>query len=120
MATVRVNGIDMGASVVLRLAAAHPDLVASVCAHEPAGIALFAQRRETRPLFYELTSWFLRAFDAIEREPERGMRELAETVAPGLWDAIPAEQAAQMIANSKSAPRRHRRWPGERSGRASS
>ena len=98
-----VAGISSGASLALRLAARHPELVRSVAGHEPALFNLFVDDPYQGPTMrealerIEAVAALLAAGDVAE-----GTRQFAETYSygPGGWELIPPERQQVMVNNA--------------------
>lgn len=103
LAPAHVAGASLGGSIALRLAAARPELVRSVAAHEP---PFFDLLRDERPEIPELTELRLRLADVAERleagDPEGGARFYFDRVAqvPGGWEGLGRESRELLLANA--------------------
>lgn len=98
-----VAGISSGASLALRLAARHPELVRSVAGHEPALFNLFIDDPDQGPTMREA----LERIEAVAAclaagDVAGGARQFAETYSygPGGWDLIPPERQQVMLNNA--------------------
>lgn len=103
LAPVHVVGVSSGASLALRLAARHPELIRSVAAHEPAFFALFANDPDAGPAMREALGHFEAVADLLNAgDAERGARQFTETVAygPGGWELIPPERRQVLVDNA--------------------
>lgn len=103
LAPAHVAGASLGGSIALRLAAARPELLRSVTAHEPPFFdLLFAEE----PDIPELTELRLRLASVAERlesgDLEGGARlyfdQVAET--PGGWDGLGQRRRDLLLANA--------------------
>lgn len=92
-------GNSFGASIVLKLALARPDLVASLVVHEPPLVALLADdpalpavRQRIEAVIATLQSG----------SPEEGARQFVETVAlgPGTWETLPPAMREAFVFNA--------------------
>jgi pimeloyl-ACP methyl ester carboxylesterase len=98
-----IVGNSFGASVALRLAVQHPELVRSVAAHEPPLLGLLVDDPDHGPAVREV---FGRVGAVVERleagDTEGGCRLFIETVGvgPGAWEHTPAEVRQVMVANA--------------------
>lgn len=99
LAPAHLVGNSFGTSIALGLAARRPDLVRSVCGHEPPLMALVADD----PLVAEAG---VRVGDVVELidggQAEEGARLFVEEVAlgPGMWDLMPPENRQRMVNNA--------------------
>jgi pimeloyl-ACP methyl ester carboxylesterase len=98
-----VVGNSFGASISLRLAATHPELLRGLIAHEPPLFSLLADDPVIAPLLADVQ----RKIDAVaERiandDPAGATEQFVETVAlgPGTWQKIPPEGQDIMIRNA--------------------
>lgn len=98
-APVHVAGNSFGASIALKLAAAHPDLLASVIAHEPPLIGLIGNH-PALPAVQQRVGAVVQTLDA--GDIEAGARQFVETVAlgPGMWDRLPLEMRRTFVVNA--------------------
>lgn len=87
-----VIGGSFGAAIALRLAAAHPELIRSLVAHEPPLFGLLDDDPTLQPALAEVRD----RIDAVVRvlragDNEGGARRFVETIAYGLgaWDELP-------------------------------
>ena len=96
LAPAWVAGNSFGATIALHLAAARPDLLRGVIAHEPPLFALLADDPATAPLLAESRRRIAAVADRIAAGDHAGAAEqFIETVAlgPGAWTALPPEIA---------------------------
>ena len=103
LAPAHVAGISSGASLALRLAARHPELVRSVTAHEPALFDLLADDPDGRPAAREALGRFAAVAALLAAgDAAGGARLFAETVAygPGAWEIIPPDRRQVMVNNA--------------------
>ncbi len=90
---------SFGASIAVGLAARRPELVRSLCAHEPPLMALVSGD----PVVAQANEGVGAVVSLIEGgEAEAGARLFVEEVAigPGAWDLMPPEERAAMTANA--------------------
>ena len=90
---------SFGASIALSLTARRPELVRSVCAHEPPLMALVADD----PVVAQVGERVGAVVSLIDRgDAEGGARLFVEEVAlgPGAWELMPLEERAAMAANA--------------------
>jgi pimeloyl-ACP methyl ester carboxylesterase len=90
---------SFGASIALSLTARRPELVRSVCAHEPPLMRLVADD----PAVAQLSEAVGTVVSLIDQgDAEAGARLFVEEVAlgPGAWELMPPEERAAMIANA--------------------
>lgn len=98
-APVHVVGNSFGAVIALSLAARRPDLVRSVCAHEPPFLALVADDPALAPVGENVG----KVLALIEQgDYQTAARTFVEDVAlgPGTWQLLPPDDQARMIANA--------------------
>ena len=95
---VHVVANSFGASIALAAAARRPELVRSICAHEPPLTALIADN----PAIGQLDQAFGAVVALIDGgDDEAAARTSAELVAgPGAWDDLPADQQAAIVQNA--------------------
>jgi pimeloyl-ACP methyl ester carboxylesterase len=99
LAPTHLAANSFGASIALSLAARRPELVRSVCAHEPPLLALVADD----PAVGQVGEGAAAVVSLIDRgEAEAGARLFVEEVAigPGAWELMPPEERAAMTANA--------------------
>jgi pimeloyl-ACP methyl ester carboxylesterase len=99
VAPAHIVGNSFGASIVLKLAAARPDLFASLTVHEPPLIGLLgndpglpAVQQRIEAVIATLQSG----------RTELGAQQFVETVAlgPGMWDKLPPEMQQTFVFNA--------------------
>jgi pimeloyl-ACP methyl ester carboxylesterase len=98
-APAHLVGNSFGASVTLSLAARRPELVTSVCAHEPPLLALAAED----PMVQQLAAPVGEVVALIdEGRHEEAARRFVDEIAlgPGSWDALPEEVRAVLVGNA--------------------
>jgi pimeloyl-ACP methyl ester carboxylesterase len=98
LAPAHLAGNSFGASIALGLAARRPELVRSLCGHEPPLIALAADDPAVRALGDGVGA----VVALIDRgEEEAAARLFAEQVAGrGAWELTPPDDRVRMIANA--------------------
>jgi pimeloyl-ACP methyl ester carboxylesterase len=103
LAPAHVAGSSFGASIVLGLATARPDLIRSIIVHEPPLSAVVADDSEMQPLLQD----FQVKIEAVLRRLEvgdidDGSRLFVEQVAigPGAWETLPAQVRRTFIDNA--------------------
>lgn len=92
-------GNSFGTAIALGLAARRPDLVRSLCGHEPPLLALAAED----PMIAQVGERVGAVLSMIDRgEHEAAARLFVEKVAlgPGAWELMPPEDRASMTANA--------------------
>jgi pimeloyl-ACP methyl ester carboxylesterase len=104
---VHLVGNSAGASVVLTVAAFHPDRCVSVAAHEPAVTALLVDHPD--PAVREALAADDAADERVRTLLEAGQHEAAArhfidevALGPGTFDALPAERTAAWVANAST------------------
>jgi pimeloyl-ACP methyl ester carboxylesterase len=114
VAPAHIVGHSFGGSIVLKLAAARPDLFASLTVHEPPLIGLLGndpglpadrQRIEGGDLYSRLeeVERFLQAVIATLQSgrTELGAQQFVETaLGPGMWDKLPTEVRQTFVFNA--------------------
>ena len=104
LAPAHLVGYSLGATIALRLATERPELVASVCAHEPgASGAMWSAPEvraslEMRQELFDVQATVFRLFDRIAADPRTGIDEFIEWVAPGRSSLVPSDVRDAMIA----------------------
>jgi pimeloyl-ACP methyl ester carboxylesterase len=99
IAPVHLVGSSFGAAMALSLAARRPDLVRSVCAHEPPFIGFAADH----PAVVRASGEMAELVGLIEAgERERAARGFVERIAigPGSWPMMPDEVREQMVRHA--------------------
>jgi pimeloyl-ACP methyl ester carboxylesterase len=98
-----VVGNSFGSLIALRLAAAHPDVVAAVVAHEPPGLGLLAGD----PAYAEVLQGFTTRVGAVaaalrEGRNAEGAELFVDSIAlgPGSWERSPQEQRETFVRNA--------------------
>lgn len=102
-APAHVVGNSFGASISLRLTAAHPDLVRTLSIHEPPLIDLLRDDPGTSPIADDLDAKIGRVIAALESgEPEEGARLFVNTIAvgPGTWENMLPDVVKQTLINN--------------------
>ncbi len=99
LAPAHIVGNSFGASIVLKLAAARPDLLASLIVHEPPLIGLLGND-PTLPAIQQRIGAVVETLQA--GKTELGARQFVETVAlgPGMWDKLPSEMRHTFVFNA--------------------
>jgi pimeloyl-ACP methyl ester carboxylesterase len=97
---VHIAANSFGTSVALGTAARRPDLVRSVCGHEPPLVALIAGD----PAVAQLDEAFRTVVGMIDSgDHETAARTFAElVVGPGAWELLPADERAAMVQNART------------------
>lgn len=98
-----VIGHSFGASIALRLAAARPDLLRGLVAHEPPLFSLLSHDPDLSPMLDELTRRFDAVGERIAIGEHRGAAELfVETVAigPGAWGQVSPDVQRTFVENA--------------------
>ena len=97
---------SMGGEIALKLAMHRPELVASLCLHEPPLYGIVADDPQIEQELQDLQA----RFDRVRAELQRGNHETAarmfmETVAigPGAWDALPEPSRQTFTQNAPTA-----------------
>jgi pimeloyl-ACP methyl ester carboxylesterase len=104
-APAHVVGNSLGGSIALALTARRPELVRSVCVHEPPLLGPTRDDPHVRPLVDEVRD---RTGEVIrllrEGDLEGGARRFVERVAlgPGAWDALPPEVRELLVRNART------------------
>jgi pimeloyl-ACP methyl ester carboxylesterase len=99
LAPAHLVGNSFGASIALGLAARRPELVRSVCAHEPPLMALAAGD----PAVVEANQRVAEVLELIAAgRPDDGVRHFVERVAlgPGAWELLPPAERERLAANA--------------------
>jgi pimeloyl-ACP methyl ester carboxylesterase len=99
LAPAHVAGSSLGASIALKLAAARPELFATLIAHEP---PLF-EMLEGNPVGAEVRTALMSVAARLGRgDTEGGARQFVEEVAfgPGAWDAMPEGTRRKFMSNA--------------------
>ena len=99
LAPAHLVGNSFGTSIALSVAARRPDLVRSVCGHEPPLFALVADD----PAVAQAGARVAEVVELIQAgDEEAGARLFVEEVAlgPGMWDVMPPESKMRMINNA--------------------
>ncbi len=102
LAPANLVGSSFGGSIALGLAARRPELVRSICAHEPPLLSLAADD----PVVAQFTEGVAPAVSLIDGgETEAGAELFVERViAPGAWDDMSPEEQARMVRNAGTFP----------------
>ncbi len=103
LAPAHVAGTSSGASLALRLAARHPELVRSVAAHEPGLFGLFVDDPNQGTLMREALGRLEAAATRLAAgDVEGGTRQFMETVVfgPRAWEIIPPERRQVLMSNA--------------------
>ncbi len=102
LAPAHLVASSFGGSIALGLAARRPELVRSICAHEPPLLSLAADD----PVVANFTEGVAPAVSLIDHgETEAGAKLFVEQVtAPGAWDDMSSEEQAKMIRNAGTFP----------------
>ncbi|HEX8053338.1 MAG TPA: alpha/beta hydrolase [Thermoleophilaceae bacterium] len=102
LAPAHVVASSFGGSISLGLAARRPELVQTVCAHEPPLLSIAADDPEVARVFETMRS-LLELIDRGEREA--AARGFADDIAlgRGSWAMIPTDVRASMVANAETA-----------------
>jgi pimeloyl-ACP methyl ester carboxylesterase len=98
-APAHLVGNSFGATIVLKLAVARPDLVASLAVHEPPLLGLLGDD----PVLVEVRQRIGAVVAALQSgEAELGARQFVETIAlgPGAWATLPAETRQTFVVNA--------------------
>jgi pimeloyl-ACP methyl ester carboxylesterase len=94
-----VVGNSFGALIALKLAAMHPDLFASLTAHEPPLIGLLGNDPAVSVVQQRIGA----VIETLQSgETESGARQFVETVAlgPGMWEKLPPEMRQTFVFNA--------------------
>jgi pimeloyl-ACP methyl ester carboxylesterase len=94
-----IVGNSFGASIALKLAAARPDLVASLAVHEPPLLGFIGNEPALAAVQQRIES----VIATLESgRTELGAREFVETVAlgPGMWEKLPPEMRQTFVFNA--------------------
>ena len=99
LAPAHVAGNSFGAAITLKLAAARPNLFASVTVHEPPLIGMLADD-PSLPVIGERIGAVLRTLESGDLE--RGARQFVESVAlgPGTWEKLPPDMRRTFVFNA--------------------
>ncbi|MFU8814296.1 MAG: alpha/beta fold hydrolase [Pseudomonadales bacterium] len=103
LAPAWVAGNSFGASITLRLAAEHPQLLQGVIAHEPPLFSLLADDPSVAPLLDQVRERVTAVVERIADGDHAGAAEqFVETVAlgPGAWAQLPPEFQRTLIDNA--------------------
>lgn len=98
-----VIGNSFGASVALGLARRRPELLRSLCVHEPPLLGAAAHDARLRPLLDEVRGRIGAVIVQIRAgDHEGGARRFVEEIAlgPGAWQALPDEVRHLVVANA--------------------
>lgn len=100
IAPAHLVGSSFGASIALGLAARRPELVRSLCGHEPPLLALVADD----PLVAQTGARIGEVVKLIEDgSEEAGAQRFAElALGPGMWEMLPPENRERMITNAST------------------
>lgn len=99
IAPAHVIGNSGGAVIALKLAAARPDVFASVVAHEPPFLGLIRDH----PLLPSVRQRMNAVLDLLRAgDMEAGARQFVETIAfgPGMWATLPPEMRQTFVLNA--------------------
>jgi pimeloyl-ACP methyl ester carboxylesterase len=103
LAPAHVVGNSFGAATALRLAAARPELVRSLVAHEPPLFGLLADDPAMQEPLAAVGDRVGKVVELLRAgDDERAARLFVETVAfgPGGWDMLPPEAKATFVTNA--------------------
>jgi pimeloyl-ACP methyl ester carboxylesterase len=103
LAPAFVAGNSFGAAIALKLAAARPDLLRGVVAHEPPLLPLLAGDPAFAPMLEDVSRRIGAVVERIARSDHAGAAEqFADTIAlgPGSWARLPRETQQTMIENA--------------------
>lgn len=103
LAPAWVVGNSFGASITLRLASEHPELVRGIMGHEPPLFSLLAGDASLTPMLADVTRRIGAVVDRIASgDPAGAAEQFVETVAlgPGAWAHIPPEMQRTLIENA--------------------
>ena len=102
LAPAHIVANSFGGSIALGLAARRPELVRSLCAHEPPLLSLAADD----PVVAEFTEGVAPVVSFIDRgEAEAGAKLFVERViAPGAWEQMSPDEQARMVRNAGTFP----------------
>ena len=102
LAPAWVVGNSFGASIALRLAATHADLLCGVIAHEPPLFDLISDDPDVAPLVEEDEKMTATVADRIASEDhEGGARLFIEfELGPGSWSQLPPDFRATLVENA--------------------
>lgn len=94
-----IVGNSFGASIVLKLAMARPDLFASLTVHEPPLLGLIANA-PTLPAVQQRIDGVIATLQS--GRTEQGAQQFVETVAlgPGMWELLPPEMRHTLVFNA--------------------
>jgi pimeloyl-ACP methyl ester carboxylesterase len=99
LAPANVVANSFGASIALGLAARRPELLRTLCAHEPPLLSLAADN----PVVAQVGEAVGPVLELIERgEAEAAARDFVENIAlgPGAWEMMPETDRALMVTNA--------------------
>ena len=101
VAPAHVVGNSFGGSIVLRLAAARPDLCASLTVHEPPLVGLLGNDPELPALQQRIEAVIATLQSG---STELGAQQFVETVAlgPGMWEKLPPEVRQTFVLNAST------------------
>jgi pimeloyl-ACP methyl ester carboxylesterase len=104
VAPVRIVANSYGGIVTLRLAGRRPELIRSICLHEPPGFPLIADDPENAPLLEQSGKSIAAVVSKLAAgEYEKGAMQFVDEVAfgPNVWNnELPAETKAMFIRNA--------------------
>lgn len=103
LAPAWVVGNSFGASISLRLAAKHPDLVRGLIVHEPPLLALLADDPAAAPMLQQVGERVGAVVQRIAAGDHAGAaQQFVETVAlgPGMWEQLPPDAQRILIENA--------------------
>jgi pimeloyl-ACP methyl ester carboxylesterase len=99
VAPAHIVGNSFGASIVLRLAVARPDLFASLTVHEPPLVGLLGQDAALPAVQQRIEA----VIGTLQSDrTELGAQQFVDTIAlgPGMWDRLPPEMRQTFVFNA--------------------
>src|SRR5688572_28368658 len=100
VAPAHIIGHSSGGSIVLKLAAARPDLFASLVVHEPPLVGLLANDPEL-PAIQQFLEAVIATMQSVGTE--LGARQFVETaLGPGMWEKLPPEMRQTFVFNAST------------------
>ncbi|MGH8932363.1 MAG: alpha/beta fold hydrolase [Egibacteraceae bacterium] len=92
-----------GGEIALKLAVRRPELVASLCVHEPSLYGILPDDPEVKRAVHDMQARLDRIIAELEQgNNEAAARQLIEAVAvgPGAWDALPEQTRRTLVHNA--------------------
>jgi pimeloyl-ACP methyl ester carboxylesterase len=103
IAPAHVGGTSLGGALALRLGSRRPELVRSICAHEPPSFEVLRDDPKTEPLYEDHVTKLRSVEERLAADDmEGGARLFFETIAfgPGAWEQLPEHSRRTFVANA--------------------